>query len=82
MEEIKNEDVIEKEVNNVGNTDVKNEVVNHDFVRLEESIKKLINENDILKKEILNIKKTPVNANPVIEEKAYEKHIETWKEIF
>lgn len=76
MEEVKVEQVQEVE-------QVKVEATPQvDIAPINEALTKLQEENKFMKEEIIRLKNVGVNANPQIEEKAYEIHKEIWKEHF
>lgn len=74
MEEVKNETKIEQ----VEQTNTTEQESN--FKRIDDSISKLLKENELLKKEVLSLKESMVNVNPVIEQKAYEVNEKLWKD--
>lgn len=77
MEEIKQEEVVVNEVKQEPTTNN----TNNDFVKISETLEKLLNDNKILKEEIIKLKST--NDEVVkVEKEEYKIDEKLWKEFF
>lgn len=77
MEEIKQEEVVVNEVKQETTTNN----TNNDFVKISETLEKLLNDNKILKEEIIKLKST--NDEVVkVEKEEYKIDEKLWKEFF
>lgn len=72
MEEIKQEQETKEEI--------KQPTI--DLTDIHSKLDKLTNDNEILKKEILNLKNTQVNVTPVENPKKHEINYKLWKGVF
>lgn len=80
MEEIKQEEVVVNEVKQEPITNTTNNT-NNDFVKISETLEKLLNDNKILKEEIIKLKST--NDEVVkVEKEEYKIDEKLWKEFF
>lgn len=80
MEEIKQEEVVVNETKQENITNTTNNT-NNDFVKISETLEKLLNDNKILKEEIMKLKST--NDEVVnVEQEQYEIDEELWKDFF
>ena len=80
MEEIKQEEVVVNETKQENITNTTNNT-NNDFVKISETLEKLLNDNKILKEEIMKLKS---NNDEVVnvEQEQYEIDEELWKDFF
>lgn len=80
MEEIKQEEVVVNETKQENITNTTNNT-NNDFVKISETLEKLLNDNKILKEEIIKLKST--NDEVVkVEKEEYKIDEKLWKEFF
>lgn len=80
MEEIKQEEVVVNETKQESITNTTNNT-NNDFVKISETLEKLLNDNKILKEEIIKLKST--NDEVVkVEKEEYKIDEKLWKEFF
>lgn len=80
MEEIKQEEVVVNETKQDNNTNTTNNT-NNDFVKISETLEKLLNDNKILKEEIIKLKSA--NDEVVkVEKEEYKIDEKLWKEFF
>lgn len=80
MEEIKQEEVVVNETKQEPITNTTNNT-NNDFVKISETLEKLLNDNKILKEEIIKLKST--NDEVVkVEKEEYKIDEKLWKEFF
>lgn len=80
MEEIKQEEVVVNDTKQENITNTTNNT-NNDFVKISETLEKLLNDNKILKEEIIKLKST--NDEVVkVEKEEYKIDEKLWKEFF
>ncbi len=53
-----------------------------DLTEIHTKLDKLTNDNEILKKEIVNLKNTQVNVTPEVQPKKHEINYKLWKGVF